>query len=211
MNNLKGKAISIEGGDGSGKGTLIKNLKEYFSNYDLDILYTREPGGSFISEQIRDVIVNKENINISYKTEALLFAAARAQLMKDVIRPALKKNKTIILDRFVDSSYVYQGYCRKLGIEKIKEINNFATGNWSPDKTIVLDIDPEISLNRIHQNNKREINRLDLETLEFHKLVREGYQKLAEIEKDRIILVDANQTQEKVFQDIINILKQIKS
>lgn len=208
LNNLRGKAISFEGGEGSGKGTLIKNLKEYLDNYDLDVLYTREPGGSSISEQIREVIFHDNSNFMSNETEALLFAAARAQLMHEVIYPAIKEGKTIILDRFVDSSYVYQGHCRGLGIENIKEINKFATKNWLPDKTIVLDIDPEIGLNRIHQNSNREVNRLDLETLSFHNSVREGYNELAKLE-DRIELVDANQTPEAILQDVINILKTI--
>lgn len=205
--NLRGKAISIEGGEGSGKGTLIKNLQEYLKQCDLDILYTREPGGTDISEQIRNIIVSQNNKNMCPETEALLFAAARAQLMNEVIFPAIKEGKTIILDRFVDSSYVYQGYCRRLGINHIKSINEFATKMWLPHKTIVLDIDPEIGLRRIAENN-RETNRLDEEDLSFHKIVREGYQYLAQTTK-RISMIDANQSPEDVLKDVIETLKTV--
>lgn len=207
--NLKGKSISFEGGEGSGKGTLMRNILKELAQTNLQILNTREPGGVKISEQIREVIVNKENTDMCYETEALLYAASRAQLMKEIIFPAIKENKTILLDRFVDSSYVYQGVARNLGIEKIVEINNFATKMWYPDKTIILDIDPEIGLKRIFSNN-RETNRLDLESIEFHKKIREGYHELAKMFPKRIVLVDASKTEQEVLTDVLNILKNIQ-
>lgn len=204
--NLKGKSISFEGGEGSGKGTLMRNLLCELQNSNLEILNTREPGGVKISEQIRNVIVDKNNTEMCYETEALLYAAARAQLIKEVIEPAVKKKKTILLDRFVDSSYVYQGVARGLGIEKVIKINDFATKGWYPDKTIILDIDPEIGLKRIYSNN-RETNRLDLESIEFHKKIREGYHELAEMFPNRIVLIDASKTEEEVLADVIKVLK----
>lgn len=206
--NLRGKTISFEGGEGAGKGTLIRNLLEELKKSDLDILQTREPGGVKISEQIREVIVNKENTSMCYETEALLYAAARAQLMNEVIFPAIKDQKTIILDRFVDSSYVYQGIARGLGVEKVIEINQFATKEFLPDKTIILDIEPELGLSRIF-SNKRETNRLDMESIEFHKKIREGYHLLKEMFPDRIVLIDASKTPEEVLEDVLQVLREI--
>ena len=206
--NLRGKTISFEGGEGAGKGTLIRGLMEELKKYDLDILQTREPGGVKISEQIREVIVNKDNTSMCYETEALLYAAARAQLMNEVIFPARDNGKTIILDRFVDSSYVYQGVARGLGIEKVVEINKFATKDFLPDKTIILDIEPEIGLSRIFENN-RETNRLDMESIEFHKKIREGYHLLSKMFSDRIVLVDASKSPEEVLEDVLKVLREI--
>ncbi len=206
--NLRGKTISFEGGEGAGKGTLIRGLMEELKKYDLDILQTREPGGVKISEQIREVIVNKDNTSMCYETEALLYAAARAQLMNEVIFPARDNGKTIILDRFVDSSYVYQGVARGLGIEKVVEINKFATKDFLPDKTIILDIEPEIGLSRIFENN-RETNRLDMESIEFHKKIREGYHLLSKMFPDRIVLVDASKSPEEVLEDVLKVLREI--
>lgn len=206
--NLKGKSISFEGGEGAGKGTLIRNLLEILNKENLDILKTREPGGVKISEQIREVIVDKNNTEMCYETEALLYAAARAQLIKEVITPAINEEKTIILDRFVDSSYVYQGVARNLGIEKIVKINDFATKGWYPDKTIILDIDPEIGLKRIFSND-RETNRLDLESIEFHKKIREGYKEVEKMFPKRIRIIDASKSEKEVLEDVLKILKEI--
>lgn len=200
--NLRGKAISIEGGDGSGKGTLIKNIKKEFEKNEIDTIFTREPGGTNISEQIRNVILSKENTEMSPVTEMILYAAARAQHFEELIVPTLKSGKLLILDRFIDSNYVYQGFVRGLGIDKVMAVNKIAIGNWLPDLTIILDIDPVIGLNRI-KNNGRETNRLDLQDLEFHNKVREGYYKIAEMFPQRIKMIDASQTPEKVLDDTI--------
>lgn len=206
--NLKGKSISFEGGEGAGKGTLIRNILNELGKTNLDILSTREPGGVKISEQIREVIVDKNNTEMCYETEALLYSAARAQLIKEVITPAIENNKTIILDRFVDSSYVYQGVARGLGIEKVVSINDFATKGWYPDKTIILDIDPELGLKRIFSND-RETNRLDLESIEFHKKIREGYHEVAKMFPDRIVIIDASKTEKEVLENVLKVLREI--
>ena len=204
--DIKGKAISFEGGEGSGKSTIIKALKEYLEkNTDLDVICTREPGGAKISEQIRNVIVDKNNKEICYETEALLFAASRAQFMKEIIRPALGEDKTVIIDRFVDSSLVYQGIGRKLGVDNVWNINLFATKGWVPDITIVMDIEPSIGLKRISDNN-RETNRLDEEKLSFYEDVRNGYLEMAKKYPERIYVVDANRPVEEILKDIIKIL-----
>ena len=199
---LKGKAISFEGGEGSGKSTIINKVSTYLKENGLDIVKTREPGGSDIAEQIRDVILDKKNVKMCSETECLLYAASRAQLLREKIYPLLNENKNILYDRFVDSSYVYQGGCRGLGIDKVIEINNFATKGFLPYKTFLLDIDPKIGLGRIKQNN-RETNRLDDESLEFHYNVRKYYLELAKKFPNRIIVINANQTPNKIFDDII--------
>lgn len=200
---LKGKAISFEGGEGSGKSTIIKLLATYLNDYSLDIVQTREPGGSNISEQIRNVILDKANTNMFKETECLLYAASRAQLLREKIKPLLAEGKTILYDRFVDSSYVYQGGCRGIGIDKVIEINNFATEGYLPYKTFLLDIDPKIGLGRIKSNN-RETNRLDEENLDFHYNVRKYYLELAKKYPNRIVVIDANRTPNEIFKDIQN-------
>lgn len=209
LENLRGKSISFEGGEGSGKGTVIKNLYAYLSqNTNLDIISTREPGGVKISEQIRGIIVDKANKEICPETEALLFAASRAQFMTQVIRPAITEEKTILIDRFIDSSIAYQGFGRGLGSENILNINMMATKGWLPDVTIVLDIEPAVGLKRIAVNN-RETNRLDEEDLSFYDTVRKAYLKSAELYPNRVKVVNADQTPEAVLEDVLKILRSI--
>ena len=206
--NLKGKVISFEGGEGAGKSTVIKDVAKTLSDNNIDVFVTREPGGNNISEQIRSVIVDKNNTSICGETEALLYAASRAQLIKENIRPLLSKNKTIVFDRFIDSSYVYQGIVRGLGVDAIESINKVALNGFMPDVTILLNIDPEIGLKRIRDNN-REMNRLDLEGLEFHKKVHDGYLLLAKKYPERIKIVDASKSREEVLLETLKILQNI--
>lgn len=206
--NLKGKAISFEGGEGAGKSTVIKMLAQVLSDEGLDVVCTREPGGNSISEQIRNIIVSKDNTAICDETECMLYAASRAQLIHENIKPLLATSKTILFDRFVDSSYVYQGFVRGLGIERVKQINEFATAGFMPNVTIVFDIEPELGFKRITENN-RSTNRLDLEGLEFHKKVRRGYQMIASLYPERIKVVDASKTPEEVLEDVLEILKTV--
>lgn len=197
------KTIAFEGGEGSGKGTTIRRLKEHLESNGKKVLVTREPGGTDIGEQIRSVILNSKNTKMTSITEALLFAACRSQLLEEVIRPALKNDEYdyIILDRYVYSSYVYQGLVRKVGLKLVQLINNIATKRWHPDIVFYLDLDPEIGLSRIEQNN-RETNRLDKENLDFHKNVRAGYLKVAgRMRNFRII--NADQSVDAVLSDVI--------
>src|SRR5690606_3975219 len=152
---------------------------------------TREPGGSKIAEEIRNVILNIDNVNMDYRTEVLLLAASRRQHLSEIIIPALNEGKIIICDRYVDSSLAYQGYARGLGIDEVFEINKYATEGILPDLTIYIDVDPNIGLARI-KNNRRKVDRLDLEKISFHQKVREGYLKIAKIFKDRIVVIDGN-------------------
>ena len=203
---FNGISFSIEGCDGSGKGLLLSKIMELFSEAEIDVVSTREPGGVPISESIRNIIVDKNNTNMDSKTEALLYIAARNQHLVEKVIPLLKQKKCVILDRFIDSTYVYQGIARGLGIEKMIELNEFVLDGFNVKKTIYLDIDPEVSLKRIASNN-RETNRLDLESLNFHQKVREGYLYLAnEKFQNRISVVNADQTPEAVLEDALDVI-----
>ena len=165
------------------------------------VLLTREPGGIPISEQIREVILNKENTAMNSRTEALLYAAARRQHLVEKVIPALEKGVIVLCDRFIDSSLAYQGYARGLDIEAVYNINKFAIGDMMPDATFFFDISPEEGLKRIQSNGEREVNRLDLEALDFHEKVYEGYQLIINRWKERFTIIDANRTVEEVFQE----------
>jgi dTMP kinase len=183
--------ITFEGGEGTGKTTVINNLYNYLISLGYDVIKTREPGGSKISESIRGIILDRNNTIMDYKTEALMYAASRRQHLIEVIIPALKKNKIVICDRYIDSSLAYQGYARGLGIEQVKTINEYAISGYWPDLTIYIDLDPNIGINRI-KNNNRDVDRLDEETISFHEKVREGYIKLIDLYPNRIKKIDGN-------------------
>ena len=195
------KFITFEGGEGSGKTTVIKRLVEELENMGLDILVSREPGGSKISEEIRNVILNVENKEMDYMTEALLYAASRRQHLKEIVWPAIENGKVVICDRYLDSSLVYQGFARGLGIEKVYDLNINATDGFLPDITVYLDVTPDVGLNRIKTNN-RNVNRLDLEKKAFHEKVREGYLKLTQMFPERIILINAEGTVDEVYEQV---------
>lgn len=193
--------ITFEGGEGSGKTTLIELLVSELRENGYDIIQTREPGGSKIAEQIRNVILNIENTNMDYITEAYLYAASRRQHLSEVIIPALNANKIVICDRFIDSSLAYQGYARGIGIDKVYKINEYATNGLLPDLTIYIDVDPTIGLNRI-KTNHRKVDRFDLEELAFHKKVREGYLEVAKMFSERIKIIDGNRNIEDIYKDV---------
>lgn len=197
--------ITFEGGEGSGKTTVIEKIKKDLEELNFTVLKTREPGGSKISEQIRDVILNVENTNMDYMTEALLYAASRRQHLEEIIRPAIKAGKVVICDRYIDSSLAYQGYARGLGIDEVYNLNLVATNGFLPEVTIFIDLDPEVGLERI-KNNQREVDRLDLEKINFHEKVREGYLMLASKFPNRFIVVNGNQTREQVYEDVKKII-----
>lgn len=208
----RGIFITMEGPEGAGKTTILKRLGETLKQEGYSVVLTREPGGIPISEQIREVILNKENTAMDSRTEALLYAAARRQHLVEKIVPALEKGMIVLCDRFIDSSLAYQGYARGLDMDEIYSINKFAIGDFMPDVTFYFDIDPAEGLKRISANNHREVNRLDLEELHFHEKVREGYQMVMDTWKDRFVRIDASQTLEMVFEQtkssIFKILKE---
>lgn len=199
------KFITFEGGEGTGKTTLIEMLMKDLKDAGFDAIKTREPGGSKISEQIRSVILNVENTEMTYMTEALLYAASRSQHLEEVIKPALESGKVVICDRYIDSSLAYQGVARDLGIEKVYKINDYAIGGFYPDLTIYIDVDPRIGLGRIVTNH-RDMDRLDLEKISFHDKVRQGYLEVSKMFSDRIKVVDGNDTIENIYKKIKEIV-----
>lgn len=206
---MTGVFITFEGPEGAGKTTLINQLKPALEQIvKTELMLTREPGGNVIAEKIRDIILDKNHTAMDPRTEALLYAAARRQHLVDKVLPALAKGNIVLCDRFVDSSIAYQGYARQIGVQGITDINRFATDDKQPDITFYLDLDVEIGLNRIRQNRSDEINRLDLETLDFHQTVRQGYLAIANQNTKRVVVLDATQTTEKLLQECLDILKQ---
>ncbi|WP_139991447.1 dTMP kinase [Paenibacillus paridis] len=199
----KGIFITIEGGEGAGKSTLIELLSNKMHQRGKSVMTTREPGGILIAEQIRSVILDRQHIAMDARTEALLYAAARRQHLVEKVLPALEQGQIVICDRFVDSSLAYQGHARGLGMEEVWAINQFAIQELMPDLTIYMDVSPEVGLTRIAQASEREINRLDLEKHSFHEKVREGYQLLLKQYPDRIVLVNAEKSADLVFNDVL--------
>lgn len=202
----KGYFITIEGGEGSGKSTVIKAIEQYLAGKGIKVISTREPGGIKISEQIRSVILNKENTEMDGLTEACLYAAARRQHIVEKIQPALKKNMVVLCDRFIDSSLAYQGFARGLGMDTVMAINAPVIEDCMPNLTILLDVSPEVGLSRIFSNN-RNTNRLDLEGIEFHKNVRLGYEILANEYPERIVKMDASGDTNSVLTQVYKILE----
>ncbi|NMA04517.1 MAG: dTMP kinase [Clostridiales bacterium] len=203
----KGIFITLEGLDGSGKSTQALYIKDFLEERGYEVLLTREPGGTEIGEKIRQILLDKKNKEMSAITEALLYAASRAQHVEQVIVPALEDGKIVLCDRFIDSSIAYQGKGRELGLEAVMDINKFATCGLVPDITILLDMDPEASLNRI--KTVKGTDRLEQEKLDFHRRVYEGYRDLANMYPDRIRVIDANKTVGEIGREIENKLDSI--
>ncbi|MCB2361030.1 dTMP kinase [Clostridium estertheticum] len=203
----RGRMIVLEGPDGSGKTTQIELLEKHLQESGYEVVRVREPGGTEISEKIREIILDNDNCKMSYMCEALLYAASRAQLVNEVIKPALDKGKIVICDRFVYSSMVYQGIGRGLGMERIKSINEVAIDGLKPDLTFMITIPYEEGLNRKKKQGK--LDRLENSGNEFHKKVFEGYMDIC-IKYDKIEVVDGNRSVEEIQKDIINTIKIIK-
>ena len=204
---MQGIFISMEGPDGSGKTTQIDLLKKYLESIGYEIIVTREPGGTAISEAVRNIILNKDYTEMSYMTEALLYASARAQLVSEVIKPAIDSGKAVISDRFVDSSAVYQGMARGLGVDNVYKINEFAIQGIMPDLTIHLDLPAKVGIGR--KKEQAELDRMELETIDFHEKVAEGYRSLAKLAPERIRTIDATQEIEKIHHEIVGYVKSV--
>jgi len=194
--------ITFEGPDGSGKTTQVKRIGRKLIEKGFDIVYTREPGGTEISDQVREILMNMKNKQMCPRTEILLFCAARAQLVEEVIRPALQSGKIVISDRYADSTLAYQGYGHGFEQETLKQLLNFTTGNLWPDLTFLLDISAEKGLRR-RINNQEEWNRMDDYQLAFHERVRNGYHQLAAADPQRWEIIDADQSEEAVENEIM--------
>lgn len=197
--------ITFEGPEGAGKTTVIQAIQQKLIDNE-NIIFTREPGGIEIAEKIRNIVLNPAHTTMNERTEALLYAAARAQHFFEKVEPALKEGKTVLCDRFIDSSLAYQGYARGLGIEDVRSINQFAIGTRLPELTIFFNVLPEVGLSRIQANRQDEVNRLDNEKLSFHQKVYEGYQIVISSDRERFKVVDASQPLEKVIEDVWAIL-----
>ncbi|MFS0690762.1 dTMP kinase [Sporosarcina sp. 179-K 8C2 HS] len=202
----KGIFITFEGPEGAGKTTVIAEINKRLEQEGKKTILTREPGGIRISEKIRDIILDNDHQEMDGRTEALLYAAARRQHLVEKIIPAMKEGKIVLCDRFVDSSLAYQGYARGLGMDEVMSINAFAIGGTMPNLTIYFDISPEEGLQRISQNDGREQNRLDKETLQFHEKVYEGYQLLLQQHPDRIVSTDASKPLSEVTENVWKII-----
>lgn len=204
--NRKGIFITAEGPEGAGKTTVISIVYERLKKLGKKVLLTREPGGIKISEAIREIILDNQNVQMDSKTEALLYAAARRQHLVERVIPALEEGYIVLCDRFIDSSLAYQGYARGLGIDEVLQINQFAIEGMFPDLTIYFDISPAEGLARVLNNEDREQNRLDKEQLSFHERVYEGYEKVIQKYENRMIRTDASLSKEEVVENVYQII-----
>ena len=200
----RGLFVTFEGPDGSGKTTISKLVYKKLNELGYNCIYTREPGGIRISEDIRDIILDTKNTNMDKRSEALLYAASRRQHLIEKIIPALKANQIVICDRFIDSSLAYQGVARGIGFDEVLSINQFAIEDMFPDLTIFLDITAQEGLNRIEGRDKKD--RLDLESIDFHNKVYEGYQQVIKRFKQRMTIVDANNSIENIADRALEIV-----
>lgn len=196
--------ITFEGPDGSGKSTIIQKVYDYLIENNYDVIKTREPGGSPIAEKIRNLILDTENTEMGYRTEALLYAASRAQHVEETILPALNENKIVLCDRFLISSLAYQGVGRDLGIENVRKINEFGINEVFPDFVLFFDVDPITTLKR--KSSLDTADRLEKEGNNFHERVYNGYKEILNSEKN-IEIIDATQSVEDVFNQCIKVLK----
>ena len=201
---MKGLFITFEGIEGCGKSTQAKLLRKYLKKNSWSVFLTREPGGPKISEEIRDILLNKENIEMLPETEVLLYMASRSQHTGEWIIPALQKGKMVISDRYYDSTLAYQGAARRIDIKLIDTITKFATFGLKPDITFLVDLPAEIGLSRI---SKQDADRLEMESIEFHKKVRVGFIEIAKREKERYIIVDGTKSVEEIHNEIMKIMK----
>ena len=197
---MAGLFITLEGADGVGKSTQAQLLKEFLEAKNIEVLTLREPGSTVIGEQIRQILKNTDNKNMANYTEAYLFAAARAQIVEEIIKPQLAKGEVIVCDRFVDSSIVYQGIARGLGAEKIAQINHYATEGITPDITFLIDTPPQIA----NWRKEDSADRIEEEGLAFQDLVYQGYKSLAGQHKDRYIILDGTCTIDQIHQQIVD-------
>lgn len=202
----RGKFITLEGCEGSGKSSILKLIEAKLKEDGVPFILSREPGGTPISEQIRNVILDKANTAMDPVTEALLYAASRRQHLVELVVPTLEKGINVLSDRYLDSSIAYQGGARGLGREKVLEINSPAIEGIYPDLTILFDIEPELGLKRISANKNREVNRLDLEKLDFHHKVRNAFLEEAHNPNRKFAIIDASKSIEEVFSDAYSVL-----
>lgn len=199
---MRGKFITFEGADGSGKTTQIEKIKKYFEEKGIECVLTREPGGSDLGNKIREILLHYDG-EVDSLCELLLYMADRAQHVKKVILPELNNGKYVLCDRYTDSSVAYQGYARGLDIEKILKLNDIATDGLEPDLTIVFDVETQIAMQRVGETK----DRLEKEGFEFHKKLRMGYLELAKKFPERIKVVNSNLSIDEVFEQVKEVLE----
>lgn len=204
MAGSPGKFITVEGGEGVGKSTNIDAIKCYLDSKGIEYLHTREPGGTLLAEKIRDLLLEKHEEGMDATTELLLMFAARAQHLNTLIKPALAAGTWVLCDRFTDATYAYQGAGRQLGFELIAKLEDLVQGDLRPDLTIILDLDPEVGLQRAR--NRGELDRFEIEELEFFKAVRSCYLQIAESEPERCAVIDASQDLDSVKNSLLQTL-----
>jgi dTMP kinase len=202
---MKGTFITFEGCEGVGKSRQIKLLEEYLVKNNKEYYLTREPGGTPVSEQIRSVILDGKNVSMTDECEALLYAAARVQLLKEIVKPRLDAGQLVLCDRYIDSSLAYQGYARGLGCDFVEKINDYAIKNFMPDYTIFLNLTPEEAFKR--KGGVDKTDRLELSGMEFHQKVYNGYVELSKKYSDRFIVIDASGSRDQTHAKIISALK----
>ncbi|GAF22088.1 dTMP kinase [Shouchella hunanensis] len=203
----KGLFISVEGGEGAGKTTVVDKIESTLKERKYTVLRTREPGGVELAEQIRNLLLHTEQIDMDDRTEALLYAAARREHLVKKVLPAMESGAIVLCDRFIDSSLVYQGYARGIGMEEVWKINQFAVEGHLPDLTLYFDVSPEVGLARVKKDQVRDWNRLDQETMNFHKKVEKGYKLLVESEQERIKVIQAERSFEEVYHQALTIIE----
>lgn len=201
---MVGYFLVFEGPDGSGKTTVINSLKDYLISKGHSVIVTREPGGTVLGEDIRKILLDKKNTDMNFRTEVLLYAAARAQHVDEIIKPYLEKNYIVICDRFVLSSLAYQGGARDENIDNVKNINDYAIDGINPDRTIFVDLDPEVGLCR--KDSQEELDRLEMESINFHKKVYSSYKKLLESYPYKYSVVDGANSKEDVYNQCLKIV-----
>lgn len=202
---MRGKLITFEGCEGVGKSTQIRMLKEYLSNTNQKALFLREPGGNTISEKIRNIILDPQNKDMTDMCEAMLYSSARSQLIGQVIAPAIDNGELVVCDRFIDSTIAYQGYARGLGVETIKVLNELVCGQYMPDVTILLDLPPTDAFRRKGGHDKND--RIELESIQFHNKVYQGYQKAVELYPNRIVRISPRGTRQETHTAIVRTLR----
>lgn len=202
---MKGSFITFEGCEGVGKTTQVERLKRYLESTGQRALFLREPGGTVISEKIREMLLSKENDGMNGKCEALLYSAARAQLLGEVVAPALEKGVIVVCDRFTDSTFAYQGAARGLGVDFIDELNKLTCGDIVPDVTVFLDLHPRAAFERKGGADKND--RLESQSIEFHEKVYGGYKELAQRYPERFICIDASKDADGVWEDVLALLR----
>lgn len=199
---MSGYFFSLEGGEGAGKTTVSVLVADRLRELGYEVLLTREPGGVPIAEQIREVVVSKENDDMDYVTEALLYAASRREHLVKKVLPALSKGQIVLCDRYVHSSLVYQGHVRGLGMDFVAGLNEYATNGMIPVRTFYMDLDPEIGIARVMKDDEREKNRFDVAKMEFHHKVREGFLELVEKEA-RVVKLDADREIDVIVEEML--------